>query len=156
MARRAEIKVSCISEIISVLLCRTLKPNVKFSGNLWVQQRQRTNRTPYADLWSTLHSLQVKKIWLEMWQPRIIWTKACRVICASLFKKKVLHVNGLILKFSLLQDAHIWHDLVSSPHARNEIEGVFAPNSKYVVCFKKVFAGKGDLYEFIMFYDMRA
>ena len=40
--------------------------------------------------------------------------------------------------------------------ARNEIEGVFASNSKYVVCFKKLFAGKGGLYEFIMFYDMRA
>ena len=29
-------------------------------------------------------------------------------------------------------------------------------NSKYVVCFKKLFAGKGGLYEFIMFYDMCA
>ena len=38
IARRAEIKVSCISNILpSVLLCRTLKPNGKFSGNLWVQ-----------------------------------------------------------------------------------------------------------------------
>ena len=47
IARRAEIKVSCISDILpSVLLCRTLKPNGKFSGNLWVQKRQRTNRTP--------------------------------------------------------------------------------------------------------------
>ena len=35
-------------------------------------------------------------------------------------------------------------------------EGVFASNSKYVVCFKKLFAGKGGLYEFIMFYDMCA
>ena len=43
IARRAEIKVSCISNILpSVLLCRTLKPSGKFSGNLWVQQRQRT------------------------------------------------------------------------------------------------------------------
>ena len=41
-------------------------------------------------------------------------------------------------------------------HARNEIEGVFAFNSKYVVCLKKLFAGKGGLYEFIMFYDTRA
>ena len=47
IARRAEIKVSCISNTLpSVLLCRTLKPNGKFSGNLWVQQRQKTNRTP--------------------------------------------------------------------------------------------------------------
>ena len=29
--------------------------------------------------------------------------KACPVFCASLFKEKVFHVNGLILKFSLLQ-----------------------------------------------------
>ena len=49
VARQAEIKVSCISNILpSVLLCRTLKPNGKFSGNLWVQQRQRTNGTPYC------------------------------------------------------------------------------------------------------------
>ena len=34
--------------------------------------------------------------------------------------------------------------------------GIFASNSKYVVCFKKLFAGKGGLYEFIVFYDMRA
>ena len=34
-------------------------------------------------------------------------------------------------------------------------KGFFASNSKYVVCFKKLFAGKGGLYEFIiMFYDM--
>ena len=33
-ARRAEIKGSCISNILlSVLLCTTLKPNEKFSGN---------------------------------------------------------------------------------------------------------------------------
>ena len=51
IARGAEIKVSCISNILlSVLLCRTLKPNGKFSGNLWVHQRQRTNRAPYVDL----------------------------------------------------------------------------------------------------------
>ena len=31
-----------------------------------------------------------------------------------------------------------------------------ASNSKYVVCFKKLFAGKGGLYEFIMVYNMRA
>ena len=37
-----------------------------------------------------------------------------------------------------------------------KLEGVFASNSKYVVCFKKLFAGKGGLYEFIMFYDMCA
>ena len=47
IARRAEIKGS---KGPSVLLCRTLKPNGKFSGNLWVQQRQRTNGTPYVDL----------------------------------------------------------------------------------------------------------
>ena len=42
-----EIEVSCISNILpSVLLCRTLQPNGKFSGNLWFQQRQRKNRTP--------------------------------------------------------------------------------------------------------------
>ena len=36
-ARRAVIKVSCISNIIaSVMLCTTLKPNGKFSGNLWL------------------------------------------------------------------------------------------------------------------------
>ena len=32
-------------------------------------------------------------------------------------------------------------------------EGVFASNSKYVVCFKKYFAGKVGVYEFIMFYN---
>ena len=45
-ARRAEIEVSCISNILpSVLLCTTLpKPNEKFSVNsVWVQQRQRRN-----------------------------------------------------------------------------------------------------------------
>ena len=41
-------------------------------------------------------------------------------------------------------------------YPRNEIEGVFASNSKYVVCFNKLFAGKGGLYEFIMFYGMGA
>ena len=35
-------------------------------------------------------------------------------------------------------------------------EGVFASNSKYVVCFKKYFAGEGGLYEFIMLCNMRA
>ena len=59
-------------------------------------------------------------------------------------------------RFDRCKIAHIWHDWVSSLHARNEIEGVFASNSKYVVCLKKLFAGKGGLYEFIMFYDMRA
>ena len=35
MARRAEIKVSCISNILpSVLLCRSLKPNGKYSGKM--------------------------------------------------------------------------------------------------------------------------
>ena len=39
-ACRAEIKLSCISNILpSVLLRRTLKSNGKLSGNLWVQQR---------------------------------------------------------------------------------------------------------------------
>ena len=36
-------------------------------------------------------------------------------------------------------------------YARNEV----ASNSKYVVCFKKCFAGKGGLYEFIMLCNMR-
>ena len=35
-------------------------------------------------------------------------------------------------------------------------EGKIASNSKYVVCFKKYFAGKGGPYEFIMFCNMRA
>ena len=51
IARRAEIKVRCISNILSsVLLCRALKPNGKLSGNVWAQQRQRTNPTPKVDL----------------------------------------------------------------------------------------------------------
>ena len=71
-ARRAETKVSCISNILpSVLLCTTLKRNEQFSGNsVWVEQRQRRN--PYIKwicylsclticiyLFSTLHSLPV-------------------------------------------------------------------------------------------------
>ena len=35
-------------------------------------------------------------------------------------------------------------------------ERKIASNSKYVVCFKKYFAGKGGLNEFIMFCNMRA
>ena len=34
---------------------------------------------------------------------RISRKKVCRLFCASLFKEKVLHGNGLILKFILLQ-----------------------------------------------------
>ena len=48
-------KGSCISNILpSVVLCTTLKPNGKFPGNLWVQQRQRRNPTPQVDLGSLL------------------------------------------------------------------------------------------------------
>ena len=35
-------------------------------------------------------------------------------------------------------------------------ERKIASNSKYVVCFKKYFAGKGGFYEFIIFCNMRA
>ena len=34
-------------------------------------------------------------------------------------------------------------------------ERKIASNSKYVFCFKNYFAGKGGLYEFIMFCNMR-
>ena len=41
-ARRAVIKVSCSSNIVSsVVFCTTLKSNGKSSGNLWVYQRQK-------------------------------------------------------------------------------------------------------------------
>ena len=67
-----------------------------------------------TQLWTVFRE---KKNQLEMWQPRIIWKRSWRLFFASLFKEKVLHGNGLILKFILV----IWHDWFSCLHARNEI-----------------------------------
>ena len=57
--------------------------------------------------------------------------------------------------FSCVFDTECNLTRVSCLHARNEI-GLFASNNKYVVCFKKYFAGKGGLYEFIILCNMRA
>ena len=77
----------------------------------------------------------------------ILWLDSVRVL--EIMKNLKFKIKSIASKKKAFA-------LFYSLHARNEIEGVFACNSKYVVCFKKLFAGKGGLYEFIMFYDMRA
>ena len=137
------IKVSCISNILlSVVLCKTLKPNGKFSGNLWVQQRQRRNRTLSGYLY--LFALNWKGDSQEYLKESL-----SSILCFIIQGKRSSR-KGLILKFILLRD---W---VSCLHARNEIGRFFVSNSKYVVCFNKCFVGKGGLYEFIMLCNIRA
>ena len=100
IAHGAEIKVSCISNMLpSVLLCRTPKPNGKlFMGSTKTERIE--HLTWICDQLCTVFS---EKIIGNVTAKNYLKESLCRLFCASLFKEKVLHGNGLILKFSLLQ-----------------------------------------------------
>ena len=82
-----------------------------------------TNRTPYVDLWSTLHSLQVKTIIGNVTAKNYLKERLSCILC-FIIQGKGSSWKRFDPEIYCCNIAHIWHDWVSSLHARNEVEGV--------------------------------
>ena len=135
-----------------MLLCKTLKPNGKSSGNLWVAKTEKELNN------LDLHSLPVtignftNSFSQKLFEGKLV-AHFGLIIQVKGFSVKDLMLNtgGKFLNCVFDTECNLTR-LSFLSCARNEI----ASNSKYVVCFKKYFAGKGGLYEFIMLCNMRA
>ena len=177
----SDFKVSCISNVLlTVMLCTTLQPNGKFSGNLFVvgygfnKLRAIRNQIPWVDLWSlssayfylfVLNSAQFSgEKQLEIWIIVVSW---------DLFERKLavrflFHYSRKEFLSKRFDPKHWWEvylvayglfslltrSVTACLHAHNKMGSFFLPSkSKYVVSFNNIFGCKWFLKYLSVFVD---